>query len=250
MLSLAWPISSAYLLQMSIGLAAVFSLGHLGTQELAASALATMFCNVTGFSVGVGFASALDTLCSQAYTGSKDPHSLGKHLQRGILVMAVLCLPIGLVWTFSEHLFLLLGQDPAISKLAGEFTLYSLIGLFPSFVNECLKRFLQAQGIMKANLWVILLASPFNMFLQYLLVWNPDWSLGPKGAPIATALTNMLIPCLTLLYIKFVEGGEAWGGLDRKELLDLDKLWTFVKLAVPGTLMITSEWWAFGMFVL
>jgi MATE family multidrug resistance protein len=146
LLKLAWPVSAAYLLQMSLGLASVFSLGHLGTNELAASALATMFCNVTGFSIGIGFASALDTLCSQAFTGSNDPKALGKHLQRAFLVMLLLSLPISILWLYAENVFLVLGQDPTISALAGEFSAYMILGLFPNFVNECLKRYLQAQG--------------------------------------------------------------------------------------------------------
>ena len=161
MLKFAWPISASYILQMSLGLASVFSLGHVGTNELAASALATMYCNVTGyasvhshsrFSIGIGFASALDTLCSQSFTGSQDPKALGKHLQRSIFVMFLLCFPIAPVWFFSERIFLFLGQDPIISKIAGEFTTFMLIGLFPYFVNECLKRYLQGQGALGCTL--------------------------------------------------------------------------------------------------
>lgn len=154
LLTLAWPVSAAYLLQMSLGLASVFSLGHLGTNELAASALATMFCNVTGFSISIGFASALDTLCSQAFTGSNDPKALGKHLQRAFLVMLLLSLPISILWLYAENIFLVLGQDPTISALAGEFSAYMIIGLFPNFVNECLKRYLQAQGMLFAFLGI------------------------------------------------------------------------------------------------
>lgn len=68
--SLAWPVIASYILSYSLNVASVFSLGHVGTKELAACALATMLCNVTGFSVGQGMASALDTLCSQAMTGT------------------------------------------------------------------------------------------------------------------------------------------------------------------------------------
>jgi multidrug resistance protein, MATE family len=83
-----------------------------------------MLCNVTGFSVGQGMASALDTLCSQAHTGSRDKHALGKHLQRAIIVMAILTFPIAILWTFTEPLLVLVGQDPEISKLAGVFGTY------------------------------------------------------------------------------------------------------------------------------
>ncbi|TPX64592.1 hypothetical protein SpCBS45565_g05753 [Spizellomyces sp. 'palustris'] len=249
LVSLAWPVSFAYVLQVSLSLAQIFSVGHIGTKELAASALTTMLCNVTGYSIGMGMASALDTLCSQAHTGSKDPHALGKHMQRGIVIMAVMCLPIGILWWFAADFLRLMGQQEDIAQLSGTFARYALIGLFPMLVNECMKRYLQAQGIMKATLVVIMIASPLNAFLQYLLVWS-SMGFGVIGAPIATSITYWCLPVLTGLYIKFVAGGESWGGWEWKEALDLPQIWEFLKLGLPCVAMTCSEWWAFEIVAL
>jgi MATE family multidrug resistance protein len=119
--AMSWPVIGSYLLSYSLNIAPVFSLGHFGTQELAACALATMLCNVTGFSVGQGMASALDTLCAQSHTGSSDPVCLGKHLQRAIVVMFFLSIPISILWLFTEELLKLAMQDPKIASLAGKF---------------------------------------------------------------------------------------------------------------------------------
>lgn len=146
LVQLAWPVSLGYVLQQSLNLAQIFTVGHIGTKELAACALTTMLCNVTGYSIGIGMASALDTLCSQAHTGSRDPHALGKHLQRGIVVMAALCFPIAGLWWFAADFLRLMGQDQDIAELSGVFARYAIIGLFPYLVNECMKRYLQAQG--------------------------------------------------------------------------------------------------------
>ncbi len=143
---MAWPVSLGYEMQLSLGMSSIFSLGHVGTKELAAIALANMLCNVSGYSVGIGVASALDTLGSQSYTGSPDPHAIGKHTQRAIVIMAALTLPISVLWAYSENFLLLAGQDPEIAKLSSVFALYMVPGLFPYLVNECLKRFLQCQG--------------------------------------------------------------------------------------------------------
>src|SRR5690606_18379754 len=78
--------------------------------ELAASSLASMFAAVTCWSVSLGTATALDTLCSQSFT-SHHPHTLGLHLQRAILVLMLLFVPIAGVWMSSEYVFLLLGQE-------------------------------------------------------------------------------------------------------------------------------------------
>ncbi|KAL3897887.1 MAG: hypothetical protein SGCHY_003104, partial [Lobulomycetales sp.] len=145
---LGLPVSAGYLLQNSLGIASVICVGRLGTLELAASALATMFCNVTGLSVGIGLSSALDTLCGQAHTGSRDRFAAGKHLQRSLVLMVATTLIVSVIWIYAESILLLCFQDPEISRLAGEYLLYLLPGLFPFFAFECLKRFLQSQGIM------------------------------------------------------------------------------------------------------
>ena len=246
---LAWPILIAYILSYILNTSSVFSLGHIGTKELAASALTIMFCNVTGFSVGLGMASALDTLCSQAFTGSTDKHALGKHLQRGIVIMLILFFPITAIWLATEPLLLLVGQDAEISRLSGIYVRWMLPGLFPYLVNDCMKRYLQAQGIMKAGMYVTGIVVPINVFLQYVLVWSPI-NIGPIGAILATSISNILICILMIFYIRNIEGIEHWGGWDWKEALDRKQLWTTAKIGASGTLMICAEWWAFEIVAL
>ncbi|KAI8899250.1 mate-domain-containing protein [Globomyces pollinis-pini] len=242
--SLAWPVSIANLLQFTITSASVFSLGHVGTDYLAASALAIMLCNVTGNCVAQGMASALDTLCSQSFTGSNDKHSLGKHLQRGLFVCLLLCIPIAVLWYNAEVVLLLLGQDPQISALAGDFTRWMIPGLYPVFINECLRRYLQCQGIMKPSMYITGFAAVLSMFLQWLLVWS-SINVGPMGAPIATSIVNIFVPSVTVIYIRYFEGAERWGGFDMNEIFDYHQLVEIFKLGLPGVAMIASEWLAF-----
>ncbi|KAH6586170.1 hypothetical protein BASA50_000636 [Batrachochytrium salamandrivorans] len=248
-MTLAWPIMVGYVLLTSLSVASVLSLGHIGTKELAASALTTMFCNVTGFSLGIGMNTAMDTLCSQAHTGSTDKYALGKHLQRSIVIMVVISIPISIMWLFTKEILLVFGQDPEISRLSGEFALWMLPGLLPYLIADSLKRYLQSQGIVKAAMCVIAFVAPLNIFLQWLLVWS-SYSIGIVGAPIATSISNIFICILTICYVAFVEGKESWGGWEWKEALDFPKLWTYTKLGVPGVAMVCSEWWAFELVAL
>ncbi|KXN73181.1 hypothetical protein CONCODRAFT_3845 [Conidiobolus coronatus NRRL 28638] len=50
---------------------------------------------------------------------------------------------------------------------------WMLIGLFPTPVFECLKRYLQTQGIFKALSHILLLVTPFGIILNYYLTLNP-----------------------------------------------------------------------------
>ncbi|KAL2917389.1 ethionine resistance protein [Polyrhizophydium stewartii] len=247
--TLTWPILVGYVLISSLSIASILSLGHVGTKELAASALTTMFCNVTGFSLGMGMNCAMDTLCSQAYTASRDKYALGKHLQRSIVVMVVMSIPISIIWLFTKEILLAFGQDPEISELSGVFARWMLPGLVPYLVGDSIKRYLQTQGIVKASMWVIAIVAPVNIFLQWFLVWSP-YAIGIVGAPIATSISNTLICLMTMAYTAWIDGYETWGGWDWNEALDMRQIWIYVKLGVPGIAMVCSEWWAFELVAL
>ncbi|KAJ3217419.1 hypothetical protein HDU67_008002 [Dinochytrium kinnereticum] len=249
----SWPVSAGFILQNSIYMAAIFSLGRSSTQALAAMALCALFCNVTGYSLGIGMASALDTLCSQAYgeslKGSVPKIELGRHLQRGIVVMLVMTIPIITLWCFTEPLLLLTGQEPDVAHLSATFVLCMIPGLIPYFIAESIKRFLQSQGIMSAAMMVVIIVSPVNLVLQYLLVWSP-WAIGVIGAPLAIAASYWVLCIFMIAYVKYVAGGDAWGGFEAKEAFDLRKIWGFIKLGTPGIAMTASEWWAFEVVAL
>ncbi|TPX32986.1 hypothetical protein SmJEL517_g04031 [Synchytrium microbalum] len=73
LVKLGLPVTFSYLLNQSLGIVGFVMLGHLGTQEMAAGSLSFVYCNVTGYSWGVGMSTGLDALCPQAFTGSDDP---------------------------------------------------------------------------------------------------------------------------------------------------------------------------------
>ena len=58
----------------------------------------------------VGLAGALSTICSQAF-GSKDMISFNIAPQRAVLILlAVVCVPISVLWWFSSPVMVALGQ--------------------------------------------------------------------------------------------------------------------------------------------
>ena len=93
MTNLALPVIGTYILEMLPGLVSIVLVGQIQdaqTEEfMDATALAVMFMNLTGTSIGFGMASAMDTLCSQAF-GAKVTHKMGTYLQTGALILAVL----------------------------------------------------------------------------------------------------------------------------------------------------------------
>ena len=71
--------------------------GHIGSTEMAATALGASFCNVTGYSVSIGLLSAMDTLTSQAH-GANQPKQIGATVQQSIIVLAGYCVLILPIW--------------------------------------------------------------------------------------------------------------------------------------------------------
>jgi len=67
LLRLAGPLVASCILQSAVQLVSVMFVGHLGELPLAGASLASSLANVTGFSLLFGMASALDTLCGQAF---------------------------------------------------------------------------------------------------------------------------------------------------------------------------------------
>lgn len=242
---LAWPVMCTFLLQTSIGLVATMFVGQIGTQELAAASLGTMLGNIMGFSVGIGFSSAMDTLCSQAY-GSGNYFMLGTICQRSILILGVLCVPLGSIWIYSEHILIFLGQDPTVSHFTGIYMQYQLIGLWPQFIFSSMNKYLQCQGITKPSMYIVILVSLINPFLTYALIYPLNW--GFEGAALSVSICRILLAVFLIIYIK-LRGlhYSTWAGWSMDSL----RGWgTFLSLGLPGCVMICAEWWAAELLTL
>jgi MATE family multidrug resistance protein len=232
------PLMITYLLQYNFSLVTIFVVGHIGTDELGAVSLATMTANITGLAVYEGLATSLDTLCAQAY-GSGRKELVGLHLQRMVLFMLLVTLPIGAIWLNSGWILAALVPEKELARLAGRYLSILLAGAPGYAIFEAGKRFTQAQGLFNASLFVLLIATPINVLLNYLFVFILKWDL--VGAALATVLSHNLLPVLLFIYVYFVNPHslECWAGFTR----DAFRHWgPMAKLAVPGIIMVETEW--------
>ncbi|ORX54471.1 MATE efflux family protein [Hesseltinella vesiculosa] len=237
------PIIATYLLQNSFQLTSIFVLGRLGPVELGAAALGGMFATFTAWSLAFGATTALDTLLSQAWTAACDKTLLGIHLQRALVILALLFIPIAAVWLNTTPILVhLLHQEYEVAYFTGIFMRYLLIGAPAYIAFEAVKKFLQAQGIMQVSTYCLLVTTPINMVLNYLFV--DTLALGFIGAPLATSCSYWLMLALLIGYMVVSGQGMAgWGGWHWKECLS--DWQPFLRLAFPGILMVMSEWCAF-----
>lgn len=236
LLQYAIPLIITFLLEQIFSVVCVLVVGHIGKNELAAVSLATMTSNIV-FAVFEGLATALDTLCPQAY-GAGDYYGVGIHFQRCALLSLALFFPFGVVWWFSGYFLKYLVPDPELVKLASQFLRIMLPGAPAYILFENLKRYLQAQGIFEAGTYVLLICAPLNVAASYFLVWDKRIGLGFIGAPIAVTLNFWLMLLLLIGYTIFIDGMKCWGGFSKRSLHHWKDL---MHLAIPGVVMLEVE---------
>eukprot|EP00741_Cyanophora_paradoxa_P002390 tig00000076_g2315.t1 len=256
MVLLGWPIVATMFLGMFMSLVDMARLfmslvdmvfvGHVGPEALAALSLSNSW-SYTCFILSFGVYAALETTCSQAY-GAGSLHLVGYNLQRGLVLGALFCVPIGVLWFFADPMLRLLGEDPKNAALAGEFVRILLPSLYPYVAYFCLQRYLQAQGNVYPAMIVGVIANLFNvLFNQIFINGVGSWpGLGYHGSPLATSLSRALLCALLAGYI-VLRGlhRPTWGGWSLREALDGPQLRAMLRLALPASAMQCLESWTF-----
>ncbi|KZP13415.1 MATE efflux family protein [Athelia psychrophila] len=242
------PVFGTHVLEYSLVVASVVSIGHLSTAALAAATLGSMTASVSGLSIIQGFCSTLDTMLPSAWTSSR-PELVGLWVQRMTVVMAVTLIPIFAIWFNAEPILLMLKQDPEVAALAGSYLRWLSIGLPAYTFNSISRRYFQCQGLFTIPTRIILLVAPLNALLCWLLVWGPPpVRLGFIGAPIATAISFNLISIASVAYGVFFVPHTAWHPLHkggwRRSVRGLGVL---VQLGLSGVGQTASEWWSWEL---
>lgn len=241
------PLIVTFLLQYSLTVASVFSVGRLGSVELAAVSLSSMTANISGYAIIQGVSTCLDTLCAQAY-GRKDYKTVGLHFVRCTYFLMLLYIPMFILWVFFSRLILLklVGADKTdLVHYSSQYLQVLAFGIPGFIVFENLKHFLQSQGIFHASTYVLLFCAPLNAIMNYVLVWDSRIGMGFFGAPLSVVITNWVMCLLLLGYTLYVNGYQC---LPRQTLFhpSFFRNWEkMIKLSIPGVLMVEAEWLAF-----
>ncbi|KAJ5667018.1 hypothetical protein N7507_002882 [Penicillium longicatenatum] len=238
------PLMVTFLLQYSLTVASIFTIGHLGKEELGAVSLASMTVSITGNAVFSGLATSLDTLCAQAY-GSGKRKLVGLQMLRMVYFLWIVTIPIAVLWYFSEHILAKIVPEPEVAKMAGLYLKVALLGTPGYACFESGKRYLQAQGVFSASLYVLIVCAPLNAFMNWFFVWKLQW--GFIGAPIAVATTETLLPIGLFIYAYFFVGSECWCGFSRRAFQNWGPM---IRLALPGLIMVEAECLAFEVLTL
>lgn len=132
--------------------------------------------------------------------------------------------------------------EKELAHLAGRYLSLLLAGAPGYAIFEAGKRFTQAQGLFNASLFVLLIATPVNILLNYIFVFVLKWGL--TGAALAVVASHNLLPILLWIYVYIVNPSslECWGGFTKAAFTNWGPM---AKLAIPGIVMVETEWLAF-----
>ncbi|GAB2289772.1 Protein DETOXIFICATION 16 [Dionaea muscipula] len=242
---LAGPLIMVNLLLLSLQLISLMFVGHLGQLPLSGASMATSFASVTGFSLLIGMASALDTFCGQSF-GAKQYHMVGVHMQRAMFILVIVSIPLAAIWANTRPLLVALGQDHQIAEEAGRYAKFMIPSLFAYGFLHSLIKFLQTQSIV----FPMMLSTGITTLLHILVCWILVFKsgLGSRGAALANAISYWMNVLLLVLYVKFSSScAKTWTGFT---IVALQNIPGFLRLAIPTACMICLEMWSFELVVL
>lgn len=177
-------------------------------------------------------ASALETLCGQAF-GAKKYHMLGIYMQRSWIVLFLCCILSLPIYLFATPILKLLGQPDDVAEQSGLVTLYFIPQHFSFAFMFPLQRFLQSQLKAHVIAWVSLWALVFHVIISWLFVYH--FRLGLIGTAVALDLSWWVIVFGLLWYTVWGGCPQTWTGFSMQAF---SGLWDFLKLSTASGVML------------
>ncbi len=203
-LGLGLPLVGSHVAQFAITLTDGIMLGWYSVEALAAEVLGgTLF--FVFFIMGSGFAWAVMPMVASAEASGQSAQ-VRRVTRMGAwasILFAFAAIPI---MVFSEGLFVLLGQDPDLSALAGVYLSIVGFAILPALLVMVLKSYLAALERTQVVLWVTLAAVGLNMIVNYALIFG-NWGfpeMGIRGAAIASLVVNIASLVVLMIYAAWV----------------------------------------------
>ncbi|CAN8275717.1 unnamed protein product [Cochlearia groenlandica] len=242
---IACPMMAVNLSMYFLQVICIMMVGHLGELYLSSTAIAVSFCSVTGFSLAFGLASALETLCGQAY-GAKQYEKLGVHTYTAILSLFIVCVPLSILWSYLGVILSFIGQDPMVSQEAGKFATWLIPALFGYTTLQPLVRFFQAQSLILP----LIMSSISSLCCHIVLCWSLIFKvrLGSLGAAIAISVSYWLNVAVLGLYMRF--SSRCSESRARVSMSVFQGMKEFFRFGIPSASMICLQWWSFEFLVM
>ncbi|KAK3028685.1 hypothetical protein RJ639_038064, partial [Escallonia herrerae] len=248
----AWESRLLWLLAGSAIVTLIFNymlsfltLMYLGTLELAGASIATVGLQGLAYGVLLGMASAVQTVCGQAY-GAKKYAAMGIICQKAIILHLGAAILLTFIYWYSEAILKAIGQSESIAAQGQVFARGLILQLYAFAISCPMQRFLQAQNIVNPLAYIAVGVFLLHTLLTWLAVYVLGYGL--LGAALTLSLSWWLLVIIQGLYIVFSPScKETWTGFSVKAFKGI---WPYFKLTVASAVMLCLEIWYFQGLVL
>lgn len=247
---LSAPVVATQLGTMTMGLVDTLMVSRLGYEALGGAALGNL-CVWGTLMFVQGCVMGIDPFVSQAH-GAGDGPRAALAFQRGLVVAVLVSLPVAALWLRTEEFLVFAGQSPELARVAHGYVVAQIpsIPLFAAFV--ALRQYLQGRTIVLPAMWVMVFASLFNAFANWVLIFGHLGSppLGVLGAGIATSLNRgFLLGALSVWVVAFGLHRGAWHAWGRAAF-DARGLAAVLRIGLPIAVTMSLEAWTFQVCTL
>ncbi|KAL7090928.1 hypothetical protein ACP275_12G073200 [Erythranthe tilingii] len=242
---LAGPMVAVTLSHYLLQVISLMMVGHLGELSLSSTAIAISLAGVSGFSLLLGMASALETISGQAF-GAQQYEKVGTQTYTAIFSLVIVCIPLSILWIYMGNVLEFVGQDPQISQEAGKFTMWLVPALFGYATLQPLIRYYQIQSLILP----MLISSCFTLCFHVPVCWALVFKSGLHnlGGAVAIGLSMWLNVTILSLYMMFSPScAKTRAPFSMKIFQGITE---FFRFAVPSAVMICLEWWSFELLIL
>ncbi|XP_061734395.1 multidrug and toxin extrusion protein 1-like [Nerophis ophidion] len=240
LLRMMGPLLIAQILNYMLPFVVTMFCGRLSSEVMAGYGLATLTVNITTAATGLGLGHACDTLVAQTF-GGKNLLRVGVIFQRGIIILLLFCLPCWGLLLNAQPILLLLGQDPEVTRIAQLYITAYFPAIPAMFLHYLQESYLRNQGIILPQMYTSAMANIASAVTNYVLL--KVLNLGVNGSAAANTLSKIYACVFLFAYIRWKKLHKTtWGGWSVESLQGWG---SFMKLAIPSTLMICFEWWIY-----
>lgn len=247
MFKLALPVILSYLGLMAMPLVDLFAVGHVSAIAVGAVGIGTSL--FTWFMMfGLGLLAGLEYRIAHS-------HGAGEHdvaraaFAQGLIISVGLGIPFTLLILGAAECLEWLRIGPEVRPFAASYLRILAYSLIPVLAFTAARNFLQARGIAKPVLVILIAANVFNAIANYVLVYG-HWGFAPggsDGSAWATMVARVWMLFAVLAYVYYYERRRTdfqWREYFRYDPLLMRSL---LKLGFPSALQVTFE---VGVFAL
>lgn len=181
----------------------------------------------------LGMASAVQTVCGQAYGAKKYP-AMGIICQKAIILHLGAAVLLTFLYWYSGPILIAIGQSESIAE-QGQIFAHGLIPQLYAFAIYCpMQRFLQAQNIVNPLAFMSCGVFLLHILLSWLVVYVLDYGL--VGAALTQSLSWWILVFVTSLYILLSPScKETWTGFS---IQAFKGIWPYLKITVASAVML------------